>query len=90
MAQSLIEALSGDFDPTQYTDEYREALQSLIDAKVDGREVVAPAAAEADDGHRRRPDGGPARQRRGREGGESRCGDRVTPTATRCRPATTA
>ncbi len=50
MAQSLIEALSGDFDPTQYTDEYRAALESLIEAKADGHALVAPAAAEADAG----------------------------------------
>jgi DNA end-binding protein Ku len=43
MAGSLIETLSGDFDPTQYADAYREALQALIDAKVAGQEVVAPA-----------------------------------------------
>lgn len=46
MAESLIEALSGEFDPEQYTDAYREALQSLIDAKVEGHEVVE-AASEA-------------------------------------------
>ncbi len=50
MAQSLIEALSGDFDPTQYTDEYRAALESLIAAKAEGHAVVAPAAAEAETG----------------------------------------
>jgi DNA end-binding protein Ku len=42
MAESLIEALSGDFDPTQYTDAYRQALESLIEAKVEGHEVVEP------------------------------------------------
>ncbi len=42
MASSLIEALAGDFAPEQYTDSYREALQQLIDAKVEGREVVEP------------------------------------------------
>ena len=41
MAGSLIETLAGDFDPTQYKDSYREALQSVIDAKVAGREVVS-------------------------------------------------
>ncbi len=40
MAGSLIETLSGDFDPTAYSDSYREALMSVIDAKVEGREVV--------------------------------------------------
>ena len=49
MAQSLIETLSGDFDPTQYADDYREALEKLIEAKVEGREVVQPSAAADDD-----------------------------------------
>jgi DNA end-binding protein Ku len=50
MAQSLIDTLSGDFAPEQYSDNYREALQALIEAKVAGREVVAPAETTADTG----------------------------------------
>jgi len=50
MAQSLIETMAGDFQPEQYTDNYREALQTLIEAKVAGREVVAPAETVADTG----------------------------------------
>jgi DNA end-binding protein Ku len=46
MAESLIETLSGEFEPEQYTDRYREALQDLISAKVEGREVVQPEAVE--------------------------------------------
>ncbi len=46
MAGSLIDTLTGDFDPSQYKDDYREALQAVIDAKVEGREVVAPEQAE--------------------------------------------
>ena len=42
MATSLIETMSGPFDPTPYHDEYREALQAVIDAKLAGREVVKP------------------------------------------------
>ena len=38
--ESLIEALSGEFDPTQYTDALPRGAQALIDAKVEGREVV--------------------------------------------------
>src|SRR6202012_664046 len=40
MAESLVASMAGDFDPEQYTDDYREALQQVIDAKVEGREVV--------------------------------------------------
>jgi DNA end-binding protein Ku len=47
MAGSLIDSMAGDFDPGEYTDNYREALQEVIDAKVEGREVVAPEEPEA-------------------------------------------
>ena len=50
MAQSLIESMSADFDPTQYHDEYREALQEVIEAKVEGREVVEQPVQEEDTG----------------------------------------
>jgi DNA end-binding protein Ku len=50
MAESLIESLSGDFQPEQYGDNYREALQALIEAKVEGREVVQPAEPASDTG----------------------------------------
>ena len=46
MAGSLIETLSGDFDPLQYKDSYREALQQVIEAKVAGQEVVQPTDAQ--------------------------------------------
>ncbi|WP_433082856.1 Ku protein [Dactylosporangium sp. CA-052675] len=46
MAGSLIESMAADFDPSAYTDNYREALQEVIDAKVAGREVVQPEEAE--------------------------------------------
>lgn len=45
MASSLIDTMTADFDPDEFTDNYREALQEVIDAKVAGREV-APAAEE--------------------------------------------
>lgn len=46
MAASLIDSMTGDFDSATYTDDYREALQEVIDAKVEGREVEAPAEPE--------------------------------------------
>jgi DNA end-binding protein Ku len=42
MAESLIESMAGDFDPGQYHDEYREALQEVVEAKVEGRDIVEP------------------------------------------------
>jgi DNA end-binding protein Ku len=48
MAFTLIELLRKPFEPEEYHDHYREALAQLIDAKLEGREVVkAPAAREA-------------------------------------------
>ena len=46
MARSLVESMSGEFDPEQFTDNYREALQSVIDAKVEGREIVEAEEAQ--------------------------------------------
>lgn len=42
MAESLIETMVGDFDAGEYKDAYREALQEVIEAKVAGKELVAP------------------------------------------------
>ncbi len=47
MAASLIKSMTEDFDPDAYHDNYREALQEVIDAKVEGREVVQPEAVSA-------------------------------------------
>ncbi|HWL35134.1 MAG TPA: Ku protein [Frankiaceae bacterium] len=44
MAGTLIESLSGEFDPNEHKDTYREALEEVIEAKVEGHEIVAPAA----------------------------------------------
>src|SRR3712207_39541 len=40
MAGSLIESMAGDFEPDEYSDNYRAALQEVINAKIEGREVV--------------------------------------------------
>jgi DNA end-binding protein Ku len=48
MAYTLIELLKKPFDPSEYRDHYREALAQLIEAKLEGREVVrSPEAREA-------------------------------------------
>ncbi|HEX8003142.1 MAG TPA: Ku protein [Mycobacteriales bacterium] len=49
MAGTLIESLSGEFDPMEHHDRYREALEEVIEAKVAGHELVA-APARADEG----------------------------------------
>ena len=41
---ALIESLEAPFEPEKYKDNYRENLQALIQAKVEGRETVEPPA----------------------------------------------
>jgi DNA end-binding protein Ku len=43
MAKSLVEMLTGDFEPEKYHDNYREALLELIEAKSEGEEIKRPA-----------------------------------------------
>ena len=43
MAASLIDTMTEDFDPSAYRDAYREALEALVQAKIEGNDVVRPA-----------------------------------------------
>jgi len=49
-AVNLVEELTGEFDPGRYPDRYREAFEALVQAKIDGAEVVQPTAAEQTEG----------------------------------------
>ncbi|WP_167000666.1 Ku protein [Mumia sp. ZJ430] len=49
MAQSLVTSMEGDFDPEEYTDEYESALDELVEAKLEGNQVVSPAVGEGAD-----------------------------------------
>jgi DNA end-binding protein Ku len=49
MAGSLVESLSADFDPTAYTDEYRQAVLDLVTQKLAGEDVILPTTPEAAD-----------------------------------------
>ena len=46
MAEQLVAAMTGDFDAAAYRDEYREALMGVIEEKVAGHEIKAPAAQQ--------------------------------------------
>jgi DNA end-binding protein Ku len=47
MAASLVESLSGDYDPDEFSDEYRVEMERLVDAKLSGGETKqVPAPAE--------------------------------------------
>jgi DNA end-binding protein Ku len=43
LAKQVIETFSAPLDLSDYKDEYREGLQRIIDAKIAGEEIVAPA-----------------------------------------------
>ena len=42
LARQVMSTFEGDVDFTSYRDEYQDGLRQIIDAKVEGREVVAP------------------------------------------------
>ena len=46
MAASLIDTMTEDFDPDQYHDSYREALEEVVRAKVEGNDIVRPAGLD--------------------------------------------
>jgi DNA end-binding protein Ku len=40
MAKSLIDNMTGEFDPDEFKDEYREKLEALVHKKVEGEEIT--------------------------------------------------
>ena len=40
MATQLISAMTGEFDPAEYRDEYRQALDAVIEANVEWRAIA--------------------------------------------------
>jgi DNA end-binding protein Ku len=42
MAMQLVESLSGEFDPVDYRNEYRDELRAMLEAKLAGEEVTRP------------------------------------------------
>jgi DNA end-binding protein Ku len=46
MAEQLVAAMTGEFNPADYRDEYREALLKVIEAKVEGKQTFRPQEPE--------------------------------------------
>lgn len=46
MAKSLIESMAGEFQPEEFTDDYRAALRELIEAKAEGTPIPEEAEEE--------------------------------------------
>jgi DNA end-binding protein Ku len=45
MAKMLISSLEAEFEPQKYRDEYRDNLQKMIEAKIEGKKIVATPSA---------------------------------------------
>ncbi len=50
MASSLVDNMSGDFDPGKFSDEYQEQLRTLIAAKLEQGEALDTAATFGEEG----------------------------------------
>jgi DNA end-binding protein Ku len=48
MAQQLIDSLTSKFDPSKYSDTYRERVLEMIEAKADGQEIAVQPVEEAE------------------------------------------
>ena len=49
MAVSQVKAMAKDFKPQDYRDDYRDALEKVVEAKVSGARIVAPPAPKAEE-----------------------------------------
>jgi len=50
MANMLVDSLSGDYDPDDYTDDYEKAVKAVVQAKLEGHEVTAVPEDEDEGG----------------------------------------
>ena len=50
MAKLLVETLAGDYDPDEFEDDYANAVEALVTAKLEGGEVKAPAEPKKSSG----------------------------------------
>ncbi len=50
MARLLVDALAGDYEPSDYEDDYRNAVEALVQAKLEGGEVRHQPAPEPETG----------------------------------------
>src|SRR5689334_17597139 len=46
LAMTLIQSLEAEFEPTKYKDAYRENVMAMIEAKIQGKQVVAAPEAQ--------------------------------------------
>jgi DNA end-binding protein Ku len=49
MAASLVDSLSGDYEPEEFEDDYAEAVETLVASKIEGGEVKEAPAAKGEE-----------------------------------------
>ncbi len=49
MARMLVDSMAGDFEPEGHEDDYQQAVEALVKAKIEGGEVKEPEQAGGDD-----------------------------------------
>lgn len=49
MAASLVDSLSGDYEPEEFEDDYAEAVEALVSSKIEGGEVKEAAQPEGEE-----------------------------------------
>ncbi|MGD8200329.1 Ku protein [Ornithinimicrobium sp. W1679] len=48
MARMLVESMAGDFEPEGHVDDYKQAVEALVQSKIEGGEVTEPPESEED------------------------------------------
>jgi len=48
MAENLVGMMASEFEPSEYKDEYKQAVLKLVEAKVEKREVIEAPEPEAE------------------------------------------
>jgi DNA end-binding protein Ku len=49
MASSLVDSLSGDYEPDEFEDDYSEAVEALVASKIEGGEITTTPEAEGEE-----------------------------------------
>ena len=49
MASSLVDSLSGDYEPDEFEDDYAEAVTVLVATKIEGGDITETPEAKSDD-----------------------------------------
>lgn len=50
MATMLVDSMAGDFDPSEYEDDYQGAVEALVQSKLEGGDAVAAPVVEEEGG----------------------------------------